>query len=187
MRIDTVTAAGAPSVQSGERVRVRLSGSQINEAVQTGRADTLTLSDEAKAALEKMGKQVNKQNDLSGQIYNMKIELENSKQAAKAQADEATYKLKMLEIARRLQNGDRVPGKDEKALLEYDDKLYQVSKQIGMMKQKEKRKDYDSLLEDEEQEDMSPEIDAPQTVGVEISGEEGVPVEAADMREVTLD
>ena len=145
VRIDTITSGGFMQVQAAaavpERRTVQLTASEAAEAARTGRADTLTLSEDAKKALDKLSREVDKQNEAAAMTYNMKQELENSKKASKAAADDASYKLKMLEIARRLQNGDRVPGKDEKALMEYDDKLYQVSKQIGMMKENTKGKE----------------------------------------------
>ena len=191
MNITNISAAAytaaADTKAVGEKTTVTLSGGQIDRAVKTGRADTLILSDEAKKKLDLLGKAVKEKNELSQNIYQMKTELENSKKSAKAMADDASHKLKMLEIARRIQNGDRVPGKDEKALLEYDEKLYQVSKQIGLMKQKEKRKEYDSLLDDEQAPEETAEIEPPQAQGIEITGSEGVPVETEGISEVTLE
>ena len=194
LNITNIPAAAYNSVSNAENAQavsekttVRLSGGQIDRAVKTGRADTLILSDEAKKKLDSLGKAVKEKNELSQGIYQMKKDLENSQKSAKAMADDASHKLKMLEIARRIQNGDRVPGKDEKALLEYDEKLYQVSKQIGLMKQKEKRKEYDSLLDDEQAPEETAETAPPQTQGIEITGSEGVPVETKDISEVTLE
>ena len=192
MRIDTITSGGYMQVQAAgavpERRTVQLTASEAAEAARTGRADTLTLSEDAKKALDRLSREVDKQNEAAAMTYNMKQELENSKKASKAAADDASYKLKMLEIARRLQNGDRVPGKDEKALMEYDDKLYQVSKQIGMMKQNEKRKEYDSLLEDKEADtEVSAEPPPPEAVGVELSAAEGGQVTPADISTAPLE
>ena len=188
MIIKTVRAAAMAVPEAGERVKVKLSGEQAMQAANEGRTDTLTLSDEAKAVLDKLGREADRQNELSASIYQMKTELENSQKAGKAQAEEAENKLKMLEIARRLQHGDKVPSQDERALMEYDDKLYQISKQIGLMKHLEKRKEYDTLLDEEEQEgDTAPEIEAPEQVGIEIEGVAGEEVKAEDISEVQLE
>lgn len=189
MKIATVGNIPTAAPAAGEKVKIQLSGSEAVQAAKEGRADTLTLSADAKAALDKLGKQVEKQNDLAGSIYQMKIELENSKKAAEAQADEAENKLKMLEIARRLQHGDKVPSEDERALMEYDDKLYQVSKQIGLMKELEKQKEYDSLLDDEREteDDTSANTERPATLGIEIDGTVGEEVVNEDISEVQLE
>ena len=189
MKIATVGNIPTAAPAAGEKVKIRLSGSEAVQAAKEGRADTLTLSADARAALDKLGKQVEKQNDLAGSIYQMKTELENSKKAAEAQADEAENKLKMLEIARRLQHGDKVPSEDERALMEYDDKLYQVSKQIGLMKELEKQKEYDSLLDDEREteDDTSANTERPATLGIEIDGTAGEEVVSEDISEVQLE
>ena len=189
MKIATVGNIPTAAPAAGEKVKIQLSGSEAVQAAKEGRADTLTLSADARAALDKLGKQVEKQNDLAGRIFQMKTELENSKKAAEAQADEAENKLKMLEIARRLQHGDKVPSEDERALMEYDDKLYQVSKQIGLMKELEKQKEYDSLLDDEREteDDTSANTERPATLGIEIDGTAGEEVVSEDISEVQLE
>ena len=59
---------------------------------------------------------------------------------------------KILEVARRIATGGKVPYKDEKKLMEYSDKLYQAAKSAAMLlKLREKdRKKYDSLWEDDD-------------------------------------
>ena len=58
---------------------------------------------------------------------------------------------KVMEVARRLMKGDIVPSTDEKKLMEYNDKLYQMAKNMGEMAKVEKRKKHKSLWEDEEE------------------------------------
>ena len=165
---------------------VRLSAADAKESAKTGRADTLILSEDAKKALDKMGKKVDDYNAAAFGLYEMKTQLESSKAQAKAEADAAEDEMKMLEIARRIQHGDKVPAQDEKALLEYDDKLYQVSKQIGMMKQNEKRKEYDSLLEEHEPYEMQ-DIPEPEYREIEINTGEGTEVTPAEITDVPVD
>lgn len=57
---------------------------------------------------------------------------------------------KMLEIYRRIASGGRVPPKDENALMNYSKELYLAAKMAAMMKKDKDKKEYDSILEDEE-------------------------------------
>ena len=50
---------------------------------------------------------------------------------------------------RRISSGDIVPASDERKLMEYDAELYQMAKMTGMMRRKNERKEYDTLLEEE--------------------------------------
>ncbi len=62
---------------------------------------------------------------------------------------------KMLEIYRRIASGGRVPPKDENALMNYSKELYLAAKMAAMMKKDKDRKEYDSLLKDEEEDGTS--------------------------------
>ena len=186
MKINTAGNIPKTAPVQGEKVKATLTGTQA--AAKEGRTDSLVLSEQAKKTLERLGKETDRQNELSVSISQMKTELENSRKAGKAQAEETENKLKMLEIARRLQHGDKVPSQDERALMEYDDKLYQISKQIGLMKQLEERKEYDTLLDDEEMEDdISPDIEAPAEVGAATEGTAGEEIQAEEIGEVQLE
>ena len=82
-------------------------------------------------------------------IFNM----EAVKQQGEAMEESVEDLGKIMEVARRLMDGDIVPPTDEKKLMEYSMELYQAAKNIGaLMKQKE-RKEYDSLWEEEEKKD----------------------------------
>ena len=56
-----------------------------------------------------------------------------------------------MDETRRLMKGDIVPSTDEKKLMEYNDKLYQMAKNMGEMAKVEKRKKHKSLWDDEEE------------------------------------
>lgn len=58
---------------------------------------------------------------------------------------------KMMEIARRIARGDRVPAIDEKKLLEFDEKIYQSAKMQALMAKNRDRKEHESLFEDEDE------------------------------------
>ena len=82
-------------------------------------------------------------------ISNMEV----AKQQGEAMEESVEDLGKIMEVARRLMDGDIVPPTDEKKLMEYSMELYQAAKNIGaLMKQKE-RKEYDSLWEEEEKKD----------------------------------
>ncbi len=80
----------------------------------------------------------------------MKHEQARIKQAgenAKAQQDGAKILAICREIARRIVNGDQVPRKDHKYLMEHDMELY--ARSISLRRHKEKPRKYDQLSEDE--------------------------------------
>lgn len=72
-------------------------------------------------------------------------------QQADAMAETAKEQSKIMEVARRIMHGDKVPAKDEKKLMEYDYKLYAMAKNAAaMLKYQKDRKEHKSLWEDEE-------------------------------------
>lgn len=73
-----------------------------------------------------------------------------AEQQADAAKENAAEMGKILEVARRIMRGGIVPAADEKKLMEYSSELYQAAKNIGALIQRQKRKKYDSLWEDEE-------------------------------------
>lgn len=61
---------------------------------------------------------------------------------------------KIMTIFRRICNGDYVPARDEKKLMEYSSDMYQAAKNIGALAKNEKPKKYKSVDEEEEQENV---------------------------------
>lgn len=78
-----------------------------------------------------------------------KEQAENSDKAAEAFKDMA----KIMEIARRISNGDIVPALDEKKLMEFDADLYQMAKAAAILNADKERKKYDSLFEEKKDSD----------------------------------
>lgn len=77
--------------------------------------------------------------------------MEASKQQGEAMADSAKEQAKVMEVARRIMHGDKVPSKDEKKLMEFDYKLYAMAKNAAaMLKLQKDRKEHKSLWDDEE-------------------------------------
>ena len=82
-------------------------------------------------------------------VFNAEV----SKQQKDAMQDAAVEMSKIMETARRIGKGARVPATDEKKVMEYSMDLYLVAKNLAMlnkMNQKKKEK-YDSLWGDEEE------------------------------------
>lgn len=76
----------------------------------------------------------------------------SSEQQGDAMADAAEELGKIMEVAKRIMHGDKVPATDEKKLMEYDWKLYSMAKNAAAMHEmQEKRKEHKSLWEDEEE------------------------------------
>lgn len=82
------------------------------------------------------------------------VNAEVSKQQGEAMADYAKDVSKIMVVARRLMKGERVPGKDEQKLMEYDPKLYTMAKNAGALVKLQKRKEHKSLWEDEEEKEV---------------------------------
>ena len=103
--------------------------------------DTQKAFEENQAVLDSMAEQ-------HAAIMNM----EASKQQADAVAEEGKNMMKIMTVFRRLCNGDIVPLTDEKKLMEYDEKMYSMAKNMQTMAQQleKEREKHKSLWEDEE-------------------------------------
>lgn len=76
---------------------------------------------------------------------------EVAKQQGDTMAEQGKEMRKVMEVARRIMHGDKVPAKDEKKLMEFDWKLYAMAKNAAaMLEAQRKRKEHKSLWEDEE-------------------------------------
>ncbi len=75
--------------------------------------------------------------------------MENTKEASEAQEEGIGDLARAMEIARRILDGDIVPAQDEKFLMEFNSEMYMRVK--SMAKLKEEPEKYDSLLEEEEE------------------------------------
>ena len=118
-------------------------------------------------------------------VFNMEV----SKQQGDAMKEEMDNLGKIMTVFRRLAKGDIVPLTDEKKLMEYDDKMYQMAKNMqAMAQQMEKEHEkHKSLWEDEEM----PEYPDPQEVAdnTEFGGELPdieIPEVSAEMPDTSL-
>lgn len=94
---------------------------------------------------------------------------EVAKQQGEAMEEYATDMVKIMEVARRIARGAKVPASDQKKLMEYSMELYMSAKNMAMMAKQKDKEEYDSLWDDEEE-----------------PGETVDPMEKADNTEVNL-
>lgn len=110
-------------------------------------------------------------------IHNAEV----SKQQCEAYAKAADDMAKCMEIARRISSGAKVPSKDERKLMEYSSELYMAAKNMAFLNAQAKRKEYDSLWKDEEEQgETASARDIADNADVNIPLPETVVVQAAE-------
>ena len=111
-------------------------------------AATLELSIDAnKEQFEKNQKILDQLTEREVAIWNA----EASRQQADSMKEYAVDMGKIMEVARRISRGAKVPPTDEQKLMDYSMELYMSAKNMAMMAEmKEKREKYDSLWGDED-------------------------------------
>lgn len=82
-------------------------------------------------------------------VHNVEAAKQQSEAVGKAMDDMA----KILEIARRIGEGAKVPAADEKLLMEHSHELYMAAKNMALLNAQKERKEYDTLIEEEEETD----------------------------------
>ena len=102
----------------------------------------------------------------------------SSEQQGDAMANAAEELGKIMEVAKRIMHGDKVPATDEKKLMEYDWKLYSMAKNAAaMLEMQEKRKEHKSLWEDEEEKTYADPMEVADNTEAFADGPEVVDVE----------
>ena len=115
--------------------------------------------------------------------------MESSRQQGDAMEEEMENLGKIMIVFRRLAKGDVVPLTDEKKLMEYDDKMYQMAKNMqAMAQQMEKEHEkHKSLWEDEEKKEYpDPQEVADNTEYGGVLPDIEIPEVTADMTDVEL-
>lgn len=115
---------------------------------------------ETAATLELSIKEVNQKFDENQTVLDQLAEQHAAvwnKEVSRQQKDavqEAAMELgKVMAVFRRISSGAIVPGKDEQKLMEYNMEMYKAAKNLATMRiMEEKRKKYDSLWKDENEE-----------------------------------
>lgn len=98
---------------------------------------------------EEYSKTMNQIMDQYTALFNAEV----SKQQGEAMEEYAEDMVKLMEVARRIMKGARVPASDEKKLMEYSMELYMAAKNMAVLNENKKKEEYDSLWEDEEKEE----------------------------------
>lgn len=88
--------------------------------------------------------------EISNEARRLQEEMERLQENAEASENAMEELGKLLEIARRISKGDKVPHTDEKKLMEYSSKLYMTAKAAALLRANEKHEEHDSLFDDEE-------------------------------------
>lgn len=160
--------------------------SQLQQVISQKRIDTIELSDEALRILEQKRNEVSELNSASREEAMLDYDFQVAQKQAEDEADAWKDELIALEIMRRISSGDIVPASDERKLMEYDAELYQMAKMTGMMRRKNERKEYDTLLEEESNEGVEnePVMSEPDTYGVSVEmtvSDDAVPSEIPEV------
>lgn len=126
-----VTGETKPGVkQTTDNPAIGQEGREVQpENKQQEKKDTLEISREARDRLLEMYQE----------------QAENAKKQGKATDDMA----KLMEVARRIANGDKVPAKDEQKLMEFSMEMYQMAKQAAMVNDQKKHKKWESMFDEE--------------------------------------
>lgn len=111
------------------------------------------------AVKEKQTEYQDYMNKLMGQ-WSAQANALSAKQQDDAMAKYAEDIGKIMEVARRIMNGDVVPASDERKLMEFSSELYQSAKNIGAMIRQKEKKEYDSLWGDEEEKEYEDPLEA---------------------------
>lgn len=111
-------------------------------------SDTVSISDEAKSLLAQ-DKNWNMYDEKSRMLSELLRQLEDMNKPS-----ENSYmdKVKCIQIAIRIINGDKVPYKDRKFLMEKEPEMY--SKAILFRRENDKPKKYKGLVEDDEEDEI---------------------------------
>lgn len=166
---------------------------QAQSAKKSGAGVTLELSDEYKKRMQEFEEKIDilnseiKENEkgLDG-IIETEVGIfnaENSKQQADAMKKYAEDMAKCLEIARRISNGDKVPATDEKKLMDFNMEIYMAAKNMSVMNQEKKHKEYDSLWGDEEEKEYADPQEVASNSEINIAEPAGTPVDTAGEQE----
>ena len=125
--------------------------------------DIIEISEEAKLGAEELLKKEflkadndrkagddlqKKLEEMRGRYQELREGLKNAQKAGEGMAEVMKEKIRCLQIAMRIMSGGKVPEEDRRYLAEKDIELYNQA--ISLRIEKKDPKEYDSLLEDEE-------------------------------------
>lgn len=133
----------------------------VYRAIDKGSIDingkTVLLNDEIKNRLREIAKRVDEMMEqeflMTHALNNMEVLQDQAETINKQAINDA----KIMEIARRIMRGEKVPASDERKLAEYNPKLYQMAKQAAMLAKPHKK--YKALFKDEEESSLDKNMD----------------------------
>lgn len=160
----------------------RLKYSSGEEAWNGGSGVVIELSEEYRKRarelqerIDQVKEQIEEHVKLRDQVIEMEVGIANAevaKQQGEAMQEYGEAVAKCLEIARRIANGDKVPASDEKKLMDFNMEVYKAAKNLAVMNENKKHKEYDSLWEEKKAEEKGDQPDPHETAGdTEISVE----------------
>lgn len=89
--------------------------------------------------------------DQLAEQYALVWNAEASRQQSDAMQEYAEDMAKIMEVARRIAKGGRVPASDEQKVMEYSMELYMAAKNAAMLNEMKEKEEYDSLWKDDEE------------------------------------
>ncbi len=159
-----------------ESLEKRMNATEGGRERYADEAATLQLSiDSVNQRFEENLKVLDQLTEQKAAVWNGEV----AKQQADAMEDYAVDMAKIMEVAHRISKGGIVPASDEKKLLDYSFEMYQAAKSMGAMVQMQKKREkYDSLWDDEEDEQQEYDpagkaYNAETDIGMPGSGAEG--------------
>ncbi|MCI8327886.1 MAG: hypothetical protein HFI37_08980 [Lachnospiraceae bacterium] len=124
---------------------------QISRTLQRGyltiNGIRINLTDDIKKQLEETDQKAQADREQAFAQHTLWHNLTVAQQQAETLQKAADDALKMMEIARRIAQGGKVPAKDEQKLMQHDPDLYMMAKTSAMTAKEHKK--YDSLFQDE--------------------------------------
>ncbi len=89
--------------------------------------------------------------DQLAEQYALVWNAEASRQQSNAMQEYAEDMAKIMEVARRIAKGGRVPASDEQKVMESSMELYMAAKNAAMLNEMKEKEEYDSLWKDDEE------------------------------------
>lgn len=165
-----------------ESLEKRMNATEGGRERYADEAATLQLSiDSVNQRFEENLKVLDQLTEQEAAVWNGEV----ARQQADVMEEYAVDMAKIMEVAHRISAGGIVPASDEKKLLDYSFEMYQAAKSMGAMVQMQKKREkYDSLWDDEEEEQQ--EYD-PAGKAYNAETDIGMPASAAEGGEVSVD
>ncbi|MGL5259371.1 MAG: hypothetical protein ACRC7V_04625 [Lachnospiraceae bacterium] len=177
-QIGTMIGNANTTKKTQEKVAVKTEMGTKGEVIKP-EAVQLSISDEAKEKLENMQESLKNMSEEASFVGGNNFE--DLQKVEEAEGENLRNQGKILEIARRISKGGHVPAIDEKKLMEYSPKMYQMAKQAAMLATQHKKykkalfeeKDSKSIEEQEKIETIQQEeiVDEQQTQVDEVESE----------------